>query len=204
MKIQAAAIALVLVACSKTEEPKATTTTTPTATATATTSATATATTTPTTSATATAAAGSTTDIAWDVPAKWTTAPNPSPMRKATYKTPKAAGDTDEPEVSVSQAGGDVDSNVARWSAQLGAKDAKRTKVKVGSYNVTIVEVGGTFQGGGMPGTPAAAPKPHWALLGAIVEGVEPPYFFKMTGPEKSVAAARGDFDKLVGSVHAK
>ncbi len=197
MKIQAAVLGLLLAACSKPAEPATTTAnTTATATATATTTATATATTT----TTATAA-----DLAWDVPAKWQTAASTSAMRKATYKIAKAAGDADDPEMSVMQAGGGLDANIERWAGQFGGtKDVKRSTTKVGNFNVTVVEMKGTFAGSGMPGAPAAGPKEHWSLLGAIVEGVEPPYFFKMTGPDKSVAAARPDFDKLVGSLRAK
>jgi hypothetical protein len=197
MKIQVAVLGVLLCACSKPSEPATTTASTPTATPTATATATATPTPTPTPTA-----AG---DLAWDVPAKWTTAPNASTMRKATYKIGKTAGDADDPEMSVMQAGGGLDANIDRWAGQFGGtKDVKRTKVKAGSFDVTVVEIKGTFAGSGMPGAPAAGPKEHWALLGAIVEGVDPPYFFKMTGPEKSVAAARPDFDKLVASLRAK
>ena len=48
-----------------------------------------------------------------------------------------------------------------------------------------------------------AEPKTGWALLGAIVE-TQTPTFFKMTGPEKTVLAARGDFDKFVDGFKAK
>jgi hypothetical protein len=121
-------------------------------------------------------------------------------MRKATYKV------GDDAEMSVSQAGGAIDQNVDRWASQFGAaKDAvKKTEQKLGSLKVTIVEIKGTYTGSGMPGAPPASPKDHWQLLGAIVEGTDPPYFFKLTGPEKTVTAARGDFDRLVGSLHPK
>ena len=127
-------------------------------------------------------------------------------MRKATYKIAKAAGDPEDAEMSVSQVGGGLDANIDRWVGQFkGSKDTmKRTTQKVGAFNVTVVELKGTFGGGGMPGQPAAGAKDHWALLAAIVEGVDPPYFFKMTGPEKTVAASRPEFDKLIGSFHAK
>ncbi len=126
-------------------------------------------------------------------------------MRKATYKAAKVAGDPEDVEVSVMQAGGGLDANIERWAGQLGGtKDVKRATSKVGGFDVTIVEMKGTFAGSGMPGAPAAGPKDHWALTGVIVQGVEPPYFFKMTGPEKSVAAARPDLDKLVASLRAK
>jgi hypothetical protein len=54
-----------------------------------------------------------------------------------------------------------------------------------------------------MPGAPPSGKKPGWALLGAIVDG-SPPTFFKLTGPDATVAAAQGDFDKLVNSLRAK
>jgi hypothetical protein len=200
MKIQVAVLALLLAACSKPGEP-ATTTASPTPT----TSATSTSTPNATATATATARPTAAGDLAWDVPAKWQTAASPSTMRKATYKIAKTAGDADDPEMSVMQAGGGLEANIDRWAGQFGGtKDVKRSKVKIGNFDVTVVEIKGTFAGSGMPGAPAAGPKDHWALLGAIVEGVDPPYFFKLTGPDKSVAAARPDFDKLVGSLRAK
>ena len=203
MKIQVAVLGVLLAACSKPSEPATTTASTPTATPTPTANTTATATAAANPSVTATTAPAG--DLAWDVPAKWTTAASASTMRKATYKIAKTAGDSDDPEMSVMQAGGGLDANIDRWAGQFGGtKDVKRTKVKIGNFDVTVVEIKGTFAGSGMPGAPASGPKDHWALLVAIVEGVEPPYFFKLTGPEKSVAAARPDFDKLVSSLHAK
>jgi hypothetical protein len=127
-------------------------------------------------------------------------------MRKATYKIPKAAGDPEDAELSVTQAGGSIEANVDRWVGQLSAtKDAvQRSEQKVGRFKVTIVDIKGTFQGSGMPGAPPSPPKEHWELLGAIVEGTDPPHFFKLVGPEKTVTGARGDFDRLIGSLRAK
>lgn len=145
-------------------------------------------------------------DISWTVPTAWQTVASPSSMRKATYKITKAAGDPEDAEMSVTQVGGGVDANVQRWAGQFqDSKDApKRTQRTVGAIKVTVVEMHGTFSGSGMPGAPAAGPKKGYGLLGAIVESTDPPYFFKMTGPDKTVTAARADFDKLVGSFAAK
>jgi len=145
------------------------------------------------------------TDVAWDAPAAWQKADNPSPMRKATYKIPRAAGDAEDGELSVSQAGGTVDANVQRWAGQFKDQNPalKRTERKVGELKVTIVEIHGTFAGSGMPGAPAGSPKEHYALLGAIVETVTPT-FFKLTGPEKTVNSAKADFDKFIDSLRAK
>lgn len=148
-------------------------------------------------------------DLLWDVPSAWTVMPNKSPMRRATYKIPAAPGEPDEAEMAVSRAGGTVEANVERWKEQMSGAPAgfpKREEVKVGDLKVTIVEHRGTFTAGNMmPGAaPEPGPKANYALLGAIVEVGSAPYFFKITGPAKSVAAARADFDKLVGSIRSK
>lgn len=193
----AVVVSLFLAACSKTAEPEgAAATASPVTPPAASPSAPPAATTT-----TTAAAAGA---LAWDAPAAWTSAPNPSPMRKATYKVPKAPGDPEDGELSVTQAGGSVEANVKRWSGQFdGAPDLKVSTRNVGSLKVTIVEGHGPFTGGGMPGA-ASSPRPNWALLGAIVDSTSPPYFFKLTGPEKTLAKARDDFDKFVGSLRAQ
>ena len=143
-------------------------------------------------------------DVAWDAPATWKKAENPSPMRKATYKIPKVSGDTEDAELSVSQAGGSVDMNLTRWAGQFSPKaEVKRSDKKVAGLNVTIAELHGTFAGSGMPGAAAGAPKESWAMLAAIVDTATPT-FFKMTGPEKTVNAAKADFEKLIDGMRAK
>ena len=46
-----------------------------------------------------------------------------------------------------------------------------------------------------MPGQSARNDKPNYRLLGAIVLTPDASYFFKLTGPEKTVAAASKGFD---------
>ena len=41
-------------------------------------------------------------------------------------------------------------------------------------------------------------------LLGAIVDAGERQHFFKMVGPEKTVTAAKKDFEKFVASLRGK
>ena len=43
--------------------------------------------------------------------------------------------------------------------------------------------------------------KAGYKLLGAIVEGPEGAIFFKLTGPSKTVEAARGEFAKMVKAI---
>lgn len=143
-------------------------------------------------------AGGAESPLSWKVPAKWQTLPNPSTMRIATYRVGTDA------EMAVSQAGGAVDANVQRWIDQFGPdakKNAKVTTKKVSGLDVTIVEVEGTFGGGMGPGSGG---KEGWALLGAIVATPAMPHFFKLTGPAKTVKAARPELDELVGSITMK
>jgi hypothetical protein len=143
-------------------------------------------------------------DVTWEAPAGWTLGKS-SPMRKATYVVPRAAGDAEDGELSVAQAGGSVDQNVARWAQQLGQKpaDVKRSERTVNGLAVTLVEIHGDYAGMTMPGAPPAAKKAGFALLGAIVE-TSPPTFFKLVGPDRTVRGAQRDFERLMDTLHAK
>jgi hypothetical protein len=144
-------------------------------------------------------------DVAFDAPSGWTKAEKAGPMRKATYKVPHAPGDAEDAELSVSQAGGTVDQNVARWALQLEKKlpDVKREERTVNGLKVTVVEIHGDYAGMAMPGAPPPGKKPGYALLGAIVQ-TSPLTFLKLVGPDKSVGAAQRDFDKMVETLRAK
>jgi hypothetical protein len=142
--------------------------------------------------------------LEWKVPSRWESVPNASSMRLATYRVPRAAGDSEDGDVSVTQVGGSVEANADRWIGQFddaGQKTAKKTTRKVGAFEVTMVEVQGKYSGG-MGKAPA--PGETWALLGAIVKTAGMPYFFKLTGPSKTVLAARGELDALVSSLTPK
>ena len=147
------------------------------------------------------ASASAPADIAYDVPKGWEVMPNTNQMRKATIKVPRQAGDTDDAELTFTTAGGTKDANVARWCNQLGQTEpSKREERTVNGMSVTIVEVKGAYAG--MGGGPK---KDNFMLLGAIVPAAEKQlFFFKMTGPEKTVTASRKDFDAFVGSFRAK
>lgn len=144
-------------------------------------------------------------ELVWEAPASFQSVPSTSSMRKATYKIAKAKGDTEDGELSVISAGGGLEPNIQRWVGQFVEKPApKRSTKKVGELTVTLVELDGTFAGGGMPGAAPAGPKTKWKMLAAIVEQGEETTFFKLTGPEATVSAARKDFDTFVGSFKVK
>jgi hypothetical protein len=144
-------------------------------------------------------------DIAWEAPKAWQSVPNANTMRKATYKIPKTGGDAEDAELTVSAAAGGVEANIKRWAGQFGNAEPKTEPRNVNGLKVTVVEIKGTFaSGGGMMGGGATTSKEKYMLLGAVVDGGDRQHFFKMTGPEKTVTAAKKDFDAFVSSFRAK
>jgi hypothetical protein len=147
----------------------------------------------------AAAASATPSSLEWKIPARWQSVPNTSSMRLATYKVPRAAGDTEDGDLSITQAGGSVDANAQRWITQFdepSQKSAKKTTRKVGPFEITVVEAKGSYTG--MAADAKAAS--DRAMLGAIVPTPGMPHFFKLTGPAKTVLAARAEFDALVAS----
>ncbi|WNG63164.1 hypothetical protein F0U59_48985 [Archangium gephyra] len=152
--------------------------------------------------------------LTWTSPSGWETQ-GTRPMRVATYRIAPAKGDAEAAELAIfyfgAGQGGAVDANVKRWLGQfqktdgtpISEKDARSKKETLNGLAVTTLDVKGTYTGGG-PMMGPSTPKPGYRLLGAIVEGAEGPLFFKLTGPERTVASAEKNFRKLLESVKKK
>jgi len=127
-------------------------------------------------------------------------------MRKATFEVPPS-GAGEPGELSVFQfgagKGGGIEANVERWVKQfpgLDPGDLKKSRRVANGLPVHVVEIEeGTFSSG-MPGGPTT-PKPGWGLLGAIVEGPDGNWFFKLTGPRATVDGARSEFFGLIDGI---
>jgi hypothetical protein len=149
------------------------------------------------------AAADSELKIKWDDPEGWQRVKPSSSMRKASYKIPPVAGESAPAELAVfyfgSEQGGTVEANMKRWVGQFkGVKDSDVQRSERSANGLTqhvIRIVSGDFAAG-MFG-PAKA-KPGYGLLGAVVESPSGMYFFKMTGPSKTVSSAEAAFDKML------
>jgi hypothetical protein len=141
--------------------------------------------------------------VKWTMPARWKAGP-PKQMRAATYLIPAATGDSEEAECAVfMNIGGGVQANIDRWVGQFEKTDGSPIQ-KQGTINglpLTTVDVSGTFKGGGPMMGQSSAPKVSYRLLGAIAEVPEGAVFFKLTGPAKTVAAARDEFQAMLKSL---
>jgi len=148
------------------------------------------------------------TGLTWTDPKSWTRESVSSPMRRAQYRIPGPGG---EGECVVFYfgpgQGGDATSNATRWADQFEQADGKSSRsalkaktIDVGGVRVVLTEITGTYRGG-MPGGGAAPTRPDYMLLGAIARGPDANWFFKATGPRKTMEANRGAFEAMVQSI---
>lgn len=137
----------------------------------------------------------------WDDPKQWKKIPA-SGMRFMSYQIPPVAGDKEIAELNVFVLGGDIESNIQRWIDEFSNFDQTtlaRSDRVVNDMTQAVVEIPkGKFNGGMGEGGESE----NFGLLGAIVVTPEnSSYFFKMTGPSATVAAARVPFYQLLDSV---
>jgi len=146
------------------------------------------------------------------VPRTWDRVPAPSDVRAAQWKARHAAGDTEDAEVVLfffgKGKGGGVDENLDRWYGQFtepdgrAARDAAVVTIRtVNGLRVTAVDLAGTYKPGQMPSGPLPPPKRDFRMLAAVIEGEDGPWFLKMTGPQRTMAAAKPDFDAVLASL---
>lgn len=148
--------------------------------------------------------------VEWDDPPEWKRYKPRSAARAANYEVPLAPGDTGKAELTVFYfgpgRGGTVESNIARWVAQFSdvkQGDVVRSSQDVGGLKQYLVEIKeGSFAADMMMMGPHAGANvkasPGQALLGAVVETPMGPHFFKLTGPKKSIEAAKPIFMKML------
>jgi hypothetical protein len=145
------------------------------------------------------------------LPAGWKSVPPSSSMRLAQMELTASPGDPEPGELTVfylgSDAGG-VEANIERWCAQFDQPDGKQTKeiakreeIMVGSLKATVVEFSGTMGASTMPGMAQKGMKENWANLSAIVMTPEGPFFFKGTGPAKTMKAQKSAMTDFVKSL---
>ena len=148
--------------------------------------------------------------LEYTVPPGWITETPASSNRKAQYRLPRVPGDAEDGEVVVyyfQGGGGTAQANVDRWIGQFSLPDgrsaagaAKTESLRVGGIPITRVDVSGNYSGSMMP-MQKAVPKAQFRMLAAIAEAGNGPWFFKLTGPEKTVARWESSFKSLLNSI---
>jgi hypothetical protein len=147
--------------------------------------------------------------VEFKVPASWKKSTPRSQMRRAQLSVDPVKGDGEPAELIVfafpGGAGG-VEANVDRWRKMFKDKGGEAAKadvkqVKAGGAEVTRVEVAGHYFPSNFPGQPKQPDRENYRLLGAILLTDQAGYFLRMVGPDKTVTAARPDFDKLIASL---
>lgn len=146
--------------------------------------------------------------VVWSYPSRWTKA-GPRAMRVVTYNVPAAQGDAEAGECAVSffpsGGGGDIESNIQRWSGQFdGAPVPIRKDEEVSGFKIAKVVISGNYLAPAGPMMESQGKKENFRLFGAIVEAPEGKLFFKFTGPAKTVEGAGAEFDALIGSIAKK
>ncbi len=101
--------------------------------------------------------------------------------------------------------GGGPEANLQRWMDQMeiaAGTEPSRGDFAYGAYRVSWVDVAGTLKASTM-GMGNAEAQTGSRLLGAVVEGPGGPWFFKVIGPDATLAAAREDFLALTRSAES-
>lgn len=150
--------------------------------------------------------------LQYQTPPGWIQEPPSSSMRLAQYRLPRAEGDPENGTLALfyfgPQAGGGTQANIERWVSQVtgegGAAPVNRgvSELQANGLKVSTVDVSGTYAGdGGMMGGGQATPKPNYRLLASVVETSSGNYFFKLTGPEATVAKWLSGYQEMLKSV---
>ncbi len=149
--------------------------------------------------------------LTWDTPEAWIAEAPANSMRRAQYKVPGPGGDGECVVFYFGPGqGGDAMGNAVRWANQFtqpdGSPSVDRLKTEqsdIGGVALLKVEVGGTYQSGGPMMGGSSQSLPDHMLLGAVAQGADANWFFKLTGPRDTVEANRSAFDAMLGSLRA-
>lgn len=104
------------------------------------------------------------------------------------------------------QGAGSMQANIDRWIGQFKNPDGsplvdvKPTKRKVAGFDLTEIEVAGTYSSG-MGDAASLQPRPGQRMIATIVNTSTGPYYFKFLGDDDVVASNREQFDALIQSI---
>lgn len=142
-----------------------------------------------------------------ELPQEWESRSPSSSMRMAEARVPGSAGDAELTVFHFGEGkGGDAASNLQRWVDQIEfvpGSSTHREEFVANGFTVYWVDFAGTLKPDPM-GVGSTVAVPGTRLLGAIVEGPGGPWYFKLLGPDATVAAQREAFLRMLESVRAR
>jgi hypothetical protein len=135
-------------------------------------------------------------------------------MRKAQYTLPHAEGDSEDATLIVHYfggQGGSKDVNLKRWASQFEQPDGSSSEDKLKSSTRTIAglqvldaELSGTYVAETAPGSGVHLNKPGWHMFAAIVETKDGPWYFKLVGPEATVAKWAPSYQAFLNAIQPR
>jgi hypothetical protein len=146
--------------------------------------------------------------LEWTKPAAWTGKPA-SEMRLASYEFTSADGTKADVSVfSFPDAAGGLLANINRWRGQVGltpvnAPEESAARAEIAGQAAWLVDFVGTPTGAAPAMGATPPPTGPTRIIGAIVPVSGQAWFFKMMGPDATVAAQRPAFEELVASIRA-
>ena len=143
--------------------------------------------------------------VHFTVPKAWIRkAPKPSSMVPilAEYGIPKAEGDKADGRLTVTRAGGSLESNIDRWKGQFGTDKANQETIDAGGIKITLVDLAGTFNDSMGPFAPAVE-RPDYRMQGAVFQLPDDTMltFVKCYGPKKTITAHADEFKEFLKSL---
>ena len=129
--------------------------------------------------------------LKWTAPAGWTHRPAGG-MRLATFGVPTAKGDAELAVVVLSGEAGGALANVNRWRGQVGLAPWDESAFRAGAQ--TVKAPAGPFTFVDLPGSGQ-----HMLAASLLKDGEA--WFFKLLGPDQTVAAAAPAFKTFLTSV---
>lgn len=150
-----------------------------------------------------------------EVPSGWVEQTPRSRMRRAQFALPRESGDSEDGELTVFYfgmgQGGSTDANISRWIGQVSQPDGSSSRAKaktresdVSGFRMTEVDVSGTLKASNMPGAPQRPARTGYRLMGAVLESPQGPWFFKLVGPEKTIARWAESFRQFIASAKSQ
>jgi hypothetical protein len=147
--------------------------------------------------------------LALTAPAGWKKVQPKSRIIEAEFEIPAAKGDEIAGRLTAMGAGGTVEANIDRWTAQFTGEGVKPKveKKTIGGSDVHVVDLAGTYKD--TPGGPFAGGKTtlreEWRMLGAIIETKDAGnYFLKLYGPKATITENEKGFVALIDSLKVK